>query len=587
MNRHRAYYPMDEAPSKAGDTFFVGWDNRRAPAQLEPGMVTWAENTRMRYGKVQPRGGSIILRWMKGAGLTPWTDICGCGRFWDPATGIEHWLVAADGGVWDVMPNMPAVAVPIPAGVVLDCDTFSGFVQCFAGVLLLLGDDQPPVYMTSLVTGFEFQVGSYQGISGPHYTGHTDTTGNDFPVVGAMPPLRQGCYMGNRVWGVHEDDTVMCSDLFDPTSFFILHQFRINEGNGDRLVAVYPYDNNTLLCLKEHSVLRLENCVGDLSNVRLVPMTQKYGCVSALSIVDIGTDIYWMSERGVTSLRQTQQNELQGTSVTLSEPIEGTLARLNWAAREHICGETWGNYLQFAIPIDLSADNNAVLVYDLLNQHWVSLDTAALGSVTGVRQFQKVRINGQERLCATGIDGVLRLLEEGDVDMSLSAGNIVNQFITTRVVTRGYLANEWDRKQWKQVKVQIAHNNPIYSIGTVVEGAFETASHVASYQPTTGLSLLANGTNYDPTSTVATAAGSAGRHASPYREDYRVDATAAGFRVNSGVYPDQLQTTTLGYPIGERGHALQLDITNTSGRLEILAVECAGTEDERRLAARV
>ena len=590
MNRFRAYYPFDEAPSKAGDTFFRGLDNRRAPAQLEEGMVSTAKNVRMRYGRIQPRGGNVILRWMKEFpsydGLARWTAVYGCGRFWNPATGIEHWLVAADGGVWNVIPNMPAQELTLPSGTQLNATTFSGFVQCFNGVMLLLGEDERPLYMSSLTTGFTLLTGTYRGVSGQRYTGTDDTTTEDYPLVNEMPPMRQGCYMGNRMWGVFGTDTVVYSDLFSPTAFFILSQLRINEGDGDRLVAVYPYDKNTLLCFKDRAVLRLDYVYGDLSSIRLVPMTTKYGCVSANSIVDIGTDVYWMSERGVTSLRVTQQNELQGTSVTLSEPIEGTMARINWLARAKICAESWNNYLYFAVPLDGSSTNNAILVYDLLNGAWASVDEAA--DATCIVAFQKIRVRGQERLCAVCVDKTLRMLEEGSNDeIYVTVANppsitISPAAISTRVVTRGYLANEWDRKRWKAVKLQLAHNNPSYSVGTVVEGAFETASHVSAETKTRGRSVTANGTDFDETAT----SGDASNHALPYREDYSLLATTTGFRVNNGVYPDQLQTSTHGFPIGERGHTLQLDITNTQGRLEVVSIGCEATEDERRLATR-
>ena len=592
MNRYRAYYPMDEAPSKAGDTFFVGLDNRRAPAQLEEGLVSVATNVRMRYGRVQPRGGSMILKWMKThgnrLGSRAWQEIYGCGRFYDPETGVEHWLIAADGGVWDALANQPATQLLLAPGTVLNAETFSGFVQCFNGVLLLLGEGAAPLYLSSLVSGFEALAGTFQGINGPAFTGASDNTATVYPLVTSLPACRQGCYMGNRFWGVHGADTVVYSDLFDPTAYFVLAQLRINEGNGDRLVAVYPYDRNTLLCFKEHSVLRLENCTGDLSGVTLVPMTSKYGCVSPTSIVDIGTDTFWMSERGVTSLRQTQQNELQGTSVTLSEPIEATMQRINWQARAGICGETWNNFLYFAVPLDGSPTNNAVLVFDLLNQKWASVDEGGPG--TALRQFQKLRVQGRERLCAVGMDGTLRLLEEGGHDQTYrfvlgEHGGPLHTAVAipTRVVTRGYLANEADRKRWKQAKLQVATTNPTYSVRTITEGAFETCAYVTNQTRVRGRHTQRDTVDWDPTATT----GPESVHATPFREDYSLLVTSTGFQLNDGAHPDQLQTFTHGLPIGERGHALQIDLTNTTGRLELLSIECAGTEDERRLAARV
>mgnify|MGYP006933439461 CR=1 FL=1 len=120
------------------------------------------------------------------------------------------------------------------------------------------------------------------------------------------------------------------------------------------------------------------------------------------------------------------------------------------------------------------------------------------------------------------------------------------------------------------------------AVGTVVEGAFETDTYVTAETKTRGRSVTANGVDYDPTAT----SGAASNHALPYREDYSILVTTAGVRVNNGIYPDQLQTSTHGFPIGERGHTLQLDITNTQGRMELVSIGCEATEDERRLATR-
>lgn len=73
MNRHRAYWPLDDAPLKDGDGGFVGVDERLDPDILPPGMVASATNCRFRNGRVEPRAGVTILPWMKADGRTPFT----------------------------------------------------------------------------------------------------------------------------------------------------------------------------------------------------------------------------------------------------------------------------------------------------------------------------------------------------------------------------------------------------------------------------------------------------------------------------------------------------------------------------------
>ena len=74
MNRHRAYWPLDDAPLRDGDSGFVGVDERLDPELLGPGMVSSATNCRFRNGLAEPRKGITILPWMKADGRTPFTS---------------------------------------------------------------------------------------------------------------------------------------------------------------------------------------------------------------------------------------------------------------------------------------------------------------------------------------------------------------------------------------------------------------------------------------------------------------------------------------------------------------------------------
>ncbi len=80
------------------------------------------------------------------------------------------------------------------------------------------------------------------------------------------------------------------------------HNLRSN----DRVVALYPFNMTTLLVFKERSVLAVENLYGDLSTTRLTEITREFGCVSQSSIAGTGSDVIFLSQRGIISLRQTE-----------------------------------------------------------------------------------------------------------------------------------------------------------------------------------------------------------------------------------------------------------------------------------------
>ena len=237
----------------------------------------------------------------------------------------------------------------------------------------------------------------------------------------------------------------------------------------------------------------------------------------------------------------------------------------------------------------------SILVFDLFNNAWATVDEGILAC--GVAAWQKLRIQGQERLCHVGVDGALHLIDSGDQDetpwhqVGLGANpwpqSIRKIAVNTRVVTRGYLAGDWDRKRWKSVKLRTASNNATLAVSAVTEGAFEEEALMAVPTWTRGHSMRRDVDDYDPTVDDTNAvSGDAGFHGSPYREDYSVLVNPTGAIVNGGLYPDFMQTHTCGMPFDARGHELQLDIRCSTGRLELAAVQLEAIEDERRTADR-
>ena len=53
-------------------------------------------------------------------------------------------------------------------------------------------------------------------------------------------------------------------------------------------------------------MLAVENLYGDLSTTRLTEITREFGCVSQASIAGTGSDVIFLSQRGIISLRQTE-----------------------------------------------------------------------------------------------------------------------------------------------------------------------------------------------------------------------------------------------------------------------------------------
>ena len=67
--------------------------------------------------------------------------------------------------------------------------------------------------------------------------------------------------------------------------------------------------------------------------------------------------------------------KLLGNSRPLSDPIADIIERINDGAVEKAAGKIFNNRYYLAVPLDDSEYNNAVLVYNLLNEAWESVDS--------------------------------------------------------------------------------------------------------------------------------------------------------------------------------------------------------------------
>lgn len=350
---------LDEGSRIDGDPAgFLGVNERLHPAQLPPGYLARGKNTRLRNGKIQTRNGISILRCGPTDGKTPWTQIYDNGvmEFYDNVDGQKWLIVAADAGVYRTRPNNVAEAMTLPDGVTLSATTFKRFVRAKNCLLLFRGVDDDVLVCTSTDEGFK---------------AITQTIAGD--GTEAIPNSDFALYFANRVLVTTDRDNVAVSDLGDYTRYVpIIATFKINEGDFDELVAISDYAATTLIFLKDHSVWSVQNVYGDLSEaIGPRAVTRQFGCLAPDSVVRMGSDLFWWSERGLTSLGLTTQNEVQARNESLTDDLPFTMGRLNRLYQSKIkCAEDDG-YLYCAVPLDdavkLGADNVAATdTYDTL-----------------------------------------------------------------------------------------------------------------------------------------------------------------------------------------------------------------------------
>ncbi len=577
MNRYRAYFPLDEAPAPDGDGSFRGVNALGNPATLEPGIVEHALNMRFEDGMPSTRGGIRIMPWGCVGGVTPYGNVLVGERFQDPITGREWIVSVTESSSYKARAGSTASSIPVGSGVSLDGAV--DLVQTYNGMVALRGR-KAAVWMENVVEG-------WKALPSPD-------TGRE-----AMPPATFGLYYQNRLFLVDARtspryvDSVWVSDFGGVTSVLqgssAYQSFKINQGTADRLNSLHPLGKGTILCGKSSSIWAVSGVTGTNEqlalNAELDVVTTEYGCRSPRSWVSVGADAWFLAhERGVASIRQTEQNALLGVDVPVSRRIQRIIDRINWEAADRVVAANSNNRVYFAVPLDGSIDNNAILVYSLLTGEWAGYDKS---DATLVRDFVVFPYGGSNRLGFLSQNGYVCLLDDGAYDhIGDSLGNLTYHEIRTELRTRGYAGSVKGRKKFSRVEWSIQGWRPSFSVTAVREGVNERTLIAERAPDRTKYDVPAGTPDWNPTN-------ANGDWAVSGRQDYSLNIhTAGGLKLDDGLGAgtsahDVFQTHDDGCVILEQSRSLQVEIVNTQGMIKITGVsvdsERGETSDGRKV----
>lgn len=203
------------------------------------------------------------------------------------------------------------------------------------------------------------------------------TAGTLTPIASAPSGAVDGYYFMERMWVGTTSGEIHASDVGDPTTFVPGLSYQI--GNSRPIKRIVPYMNNGFLVFKRESIW-LANI--DLVNLFLFgydqttiyPVNTDVGTIAPESVQQAGEDYYFLSRHGVHTLKMTMQDRGIGIQLPISEPIEGTIARINWRYADRANAVVWDNKYILAVPVDSSEWPNLILVYDMLTKGWSVLD---------------------------------------------------------------------------------------------------------------------------------------------------------------------------------------------------------------------
>jgi hypothetical protein len=191
------------------------------------------------------------------------------------------------------------------------------------------------------------------------YAANQATSAGDLPtgvkfdyIRDIIPYADNGLFVQNRLW-VWSDNLLSASDTLDLAVYLpATASFYINQGSSDTIVAATKFNDFTIVVFKSRSVHILENVYGDLTSISQTEITHSYGLVGPKAFCAVGKDLWFLSQRGVCSLTQTEQNKIQGIELPVSDTIQPLIDRINWQYASGATAAYNGNRFYLAVPID-------------------------------------------------------------------------------------------------------------------------------------------------------------------------------------------------------------------------------------------
>ena len=381
----------------------------------------------------------------------------------------------------------------------------------------------------------------------------------------SVPPGREGLYFQNRLLLLYGNDYLAVSDVLDPLHYSpILNEFKLNTGSNDRVVALYPFNATTLLVFKERSVLAVENLYGDLSTTRLTEITREFGCVSQASIAGTGSDVIFLSQRGIISLRQTEFGISQSVVVPLSDQIQNIVDDIDQAYWSNACATYFANRYILSVPVEGGdSTNQRTLVYNFLNKAWEGYWE---GSLLVPKYWCRVVVAGTDTLCWADESGLIHQFDPlGLVDVDRTG--VLTQ-ISTEVRFRGYTGEDnVDHKQWTDIQFELGNWNTRYSITAQFDGVNEFYTVATDQTKDRTVYYTYGSGTYNTNNT-------ADNFLDPYREDYSVTTQ---FRCgNNGWKAGLHQFFSHKARLRKHSASVQPLITTDQGSLDIYSAKVIG-----------
>lgn len=293
----------------------------------------------------------------------------------------------------------------------------------------------------------------------------------------------QATVAGNTVYtsrGIR--DELIVSDILDSDTYDqVYNQYRFNAGTADYVVALHPFADDKLVVFNRNSI-HLVVSAPDITQSAVQLITNEVGCLARKSVIQVADNVIFLSDNGIYGTNFQDLYNLRGNGIPLSTSIQATIDRINKDYAQNAVAAYFDNRYYIAVPLDGSETNNAILVYNFLNQGWESLDT--VGNANWDIADLYVGGNGIKRglYCVNSTGGIHRLehREDGrDIVVTQIGGSTLNLYVESSCTTRMFTYGVIDRKRYNNYELQI-ESSPDLQTDATIEAQGENIDSVMS-----------------------------------------------------------------------------------------------------------
>lgn len=580
-----------------GDTSITGMMGNTKPNLVPPASCWYAINKRFINGQISDRGGhfcSMLLNTLVDNSLVPVPKptIYGTIEYAIPnlqssttTTAMTPKTVAGivfcSTNAYIVIPGTNAQIVSYPAGFSLSGNVFA--LQANNIVYLFPGQGITPI---------QFDPTSTNSTIFTSVPPNSDPTSFESIAAG-----KHALWFNNRMF-VLDDDTVHISNINDPTTYDPLNDQPIERGTNDTGTALYKWNSNTIIIFKQRSVYYLAGIDDTLQNLVLDSINTEIGCISTFGVVNTKSEMYFFSGDAVYTITQAESNQLQAERVNFADPVMPFFGQLNNSYATGVTMTIYNNRLFMAIPVNGSLENNAVLVYNFINQAWEGMDQSPtttdltyLASVFNVQSWLYLPFLGKLYLFAVSKAGYIFLYDYDECDMTDTVSALSRYPATSNFISRGLCGSQQDfygqtygagamNKFAEQLSFHLQILSPNYTVSVLNDRAFDMTTFLSNQTYDRTVYSQWRKSNWNPTNVN-------NDFNLPNRNDYSVNLLASSGMylapsapATGGVFVQQRQSYSIPFKVYGEGAYFMLQFQNTGGNTIISNIEVSSLTKE-------